>query len=416
MLFVVLGALAMGGGQCSNSPGRCTVDEDCGSPFRRCDVDTGYCGCITEEGCADDEFCNALGACQVRSGCVTNEDCTQVAGDVCASQFCNVKSGQCTPNCGCDAEAGEECCSLDSHCAFGQICEPLNERCVPGCRGDGDCRIGEGCIGLALNVRVGQCAAGVCTGDALCGFGETCNLESGECLFDTRGPYCAGCSGGVASTDCGEPANYCLTDTTDPVGRSEFCGVDCNQNQPCPFGYDCRSVIIIPPSAPFCSAEACIIERGQAQGRCSQNTNVTCTVSEDCPIGLPGGTCRQNRPLGNCINNQTQECDRDADCCADPASCASGSCVKQQCRSGQEGAAFGHCTCTRDLDCPRDQCKGADGSNPNNPLSGHCELSGHRCFDDLDCDVIGCVNGGCRIGRNCAPANDRACRELGAQR
>lgn len=413
-LGVLLAAVALGGGDCvQQTITRCEADEDCADPFKRCEVESGFCACITDEGCDPSEFCNAIGRCQVRQGCLSNDDCNQVDGDTCASQYCNTKSGQCQGNCDCDPEQGELCCSLDSHCPYGNICAQLDGRCVPGCRGDGDCRLGEGCVGAGLGGSVGQCAAGVCTGNNLCGFGESCNLESGECVFDTRGPYCAGCTGGVASDDCGEPANYCLTDTTDVTG-AEFCGVDCSQQQPCPFGYSCNDVIIVPPSAPFCSApETCVKQEGQTEGSCSRETSVTCTVDEDCPEGPPGNDCPRGK-VGNCLLEQTRECSNDSECCDDAANCPPGSCVKQECR-GREGGAFGACTCTRDLDCPRDQCKDADLSDPSDPQHGYCELSGHRCYDDLDCDVIACVDGGCRIGANCAPANDRSCRELGVR-
>ena len=43
---------------------------------------------------------------------------------------------------------------------------------------------------------------------------------------------------------------------------------------------------------------------------------------------------------------------------------------------------------------------------------GHCELSGHPCYLDFECDVITCVEGGCLIGQNCAPANGLSCVEV----
>jgi len=289
------------------------------------------------------------------------------------------------------------------------VCDSFDGRCVDGCRGDGDCRLGDGCIQTGLGSGLGECAEGVCTADNLCDFGETCDIDEGLCLFDTRGPYCLGCAGGVGSDDCGEPANYCLTDSSDPTGQSEFCGVDCSVGQPCPFGYDCNEVIIVPPTAPFCGGEVCEIPEGSETGSCSVNGG-SCSADEDCPIGLPYGDCPRGR-VGNCLTNQTAECEADGDCCDDPAACPEGSCVFQFCQ-GREGSAFGHCTCTRDLDCPRDECDGADLTDPQNPVSGNCLLAGHVCYEDIDCDVIACIDGGCRIGANCAPANDRNCRDL----
>lgn len=383
----------------------CALDSECGDG-KRCDVAAGICLCANDNGCdAQTEFCNALGRCQSKLGCENNDDCSQ---DGAVPQFCDVTTGQCELKNICDPAEGETCCVIDEQCPFGNICSILDKRCVPGCRDDGDCFLGQGCIGGGFG-NIGVCAAGICTGNNLCGFGELCNLATGECTFDTRGSYCFGCAGGVASDDCGDPANYCLTDTTDPTGRSEFCGVDCSQGQPCPFGYSCNDVIIIPPNAPFCTPpEKCVRNAGEQSGTCSRSAT-SCVIDEDCPNGPPGSDCPR-ADVGNCINDQLRDCSSDFDCC-DGANCPVGSCVKQQCR-GDEGDAFGFCTCTRDTDCPRDVCKGADLTDPNNPVSGNCDLSGHRCFEDLDCDVIACIEGGCRIGANCAPADGRSCREL----
>lgn len=419
--FLALLALLSSCASCEpQGPTRCTTDADCrideNDLYNICLTDLGVCGCSDDRGCGEQEFCNSLGRCQARVGCVSNADCFQdPEGSFCGSQYCDTTTGQCESNCICDPDPGQVCCSLDSHCPFGSICNALDHVCVPGCRTDGDCRLGEGCVGAGLGGQLGQCAAGVCTANNLCRFGEICNLETGECVFDSRGPYCASCTGGVASDDCGAPGNYCLTDTSDPTGQSSFCGVNCRLGgsvQPCPFGYECRDVVIYGfGNLPACTAEACVKEPGAATGRCSSNTNVTCSTDDDCPAGLPGGTCPKAK-VGNCLPpNQDTECLADNDCCPEGESCPAGSCVKQRCRGG-EGAAFGVCTCTKDSDCGTDRCTGADLSDPANPRVGVCELSGAACYEDLDCETIACVNGGCRIGANCAPANDRHCREL----
>jgi hypothetical protein len=432
-LVVVVSAGALGA--CTGGPvdGKCENDGQCNvaleGDYRRCDTTTGECLCTDDRACGGDT-CNAAGRCQPKSGCFSNKECiTDQQG--CSNQFCDTRTNTCLSVCECDPDDDERCCTLDSHCAFGQICSTLERRCIPGCRDDGDCFIGAGCV-KDTPTSIGQCAAGVCTANNLCQFGEICDIVNGNCEFDARGPYCFSCTGGVASTDCGAGGNYCLTDTTDPTGQSSFCGVDCSQNQACPFGYECSEVIIVPQTLPFCSAEICEKNFGQQNGRCSSNTNVTCSVDEDCPIGLPGGTCPRYRttcaaesvcpggstcpvsgicpPFGHCIVGQLP-CEQDAECCDDDATCPEGSCVLQRCIGG-EGAAFGHCTCTIDSDCPRDECVGENLSDPNNPIFGRCSLAGHKCLDDIDCDVIACVNGGCRIGANCAPANDRSCREI----
>ena len=391
---------------------RCTSDLDCqsSSAYLFCEVETGLCLCNDNRGCGDNEVCNGQGRCQAFSGCNSNADCC--LDDECEGLFCDVRTNQCLSVDECQPDEGEYCCTLDSQCPFGFICNTLDLRCTPGCRDDGDCLLGQGCVGGGLGGQIGQCESGVCTANNLCACGEVCNLEEGECVFDDRGPYCSGCTGGVASDDCGEPANYCLTDTSDPSGSSSFCGVDCSQQQSCPFGFTCNEVIIIPPAAPFCAPpERCIKDNPEdASGYCSRNTMSSCSVDDDCPEGGPGSDCPRAQ-VGNCLLDQTQSCSEDYECCDDAAACPPGSCVRQECVGG-EGDQFGFCTCTRDLDCPRDECVGADLSDPNNVVTGNCRLSGHRCFENIDCDVIACIRGGCRIGANCAPGNDRTCAEI----
>jgi hypothetical protein len=372
----------------------CTVDGDCdtgGEGYLRCDVEQGLCLCSDDRGCGAGEKCNALGRCQADSGCTNNADCGE-------SLFCDVTTSQCLAVDECGASDGRRCCVLDSQCGFGSVCDTLSRQCVPGCRDTADCILGEACV-RALGQALGQCAAGVCSGDNLCAFGEICN-SNGSCEHDTRGAYCLGCAGGVGSDDCGDAGNFCLTDT---VNGGEFCGVDCGNGEACPFGYTCNDVIIIPPQAPFCAAEVCLKEQGAATGHCSspQNAGVVCSVDEDCPIGFPGGNCPRAR-VGNCHVDQLRACDTDADC-GDGDEC-----VKQECRYG-EGDTQGYCSCTRDSDCPSDTCKNID---PTSGL-GSCELSGHDCFNDADCEaIIECIDGGCFIGRNCAPADGRTCRDL----
>ncbi len=391
VVFAVVGGA---GATCGQAKTQCTEDRDCdptGLGFNVCSLEDGTCLCTDDRGCSgSNEVCNALGRCQADSGCNSNTDCN-------SGLFCDVTAGQCLAVDECGPGAGESCCVLDSQCGFGSVCDNLARKCVPGCRDEADCILGQACV-RGLGQPLGQCAAGVCSGDNLCGFGEICSSD-GECVKDARGPYCLGCAGGVQSDDCGTRGNFCLTDS---VNGGEFCGVGCVDGQACPFGYECHDVIIIPPAAPFCGGEICVIEPGQASGRCSQNTAVSCARDEDCPIGFPGGDCPRG-DVGNCINDQLTACSSDSECGGDV-----GSCVKQECRFG-EGDAFGYCSCTRDSDCPRDRCINID---PVTSL-GDCELSGRDCFEDAECDsVISCVDGGCFIGSNCAPQDGRTCRDL----
>lgn len=386
---IVVAALA-GASGCTKAAGRCASDGDCdalhtGLDHQRCALDSGQCLCVDDRACGPDELCNAAGRCQARSGCLTNADCGN-------GLFCDIGSGQCIADNACGS--GQSCCTLDSQCPFRQVCDTLTQACVDGCHDEADCLLGQGCVGGGLGV-LGQCGT-ACTTDALCAFGEICNLGSGLCERDTRGPYCLGCSGGVQSDDCGSFGNYCLLDT---VNGGAYCGVDCSAGQECPFGYSCADVIILPRS----TLPTCTLPEGCDAGRCSR-TGGPCTVHEDCPEGPPGSDCPR-ADVGNCQLDPLRPCSGDADC---PDL---GNCLKQECRA-REGAAIGVCSCTKDSDCPRDRCIGADISDPASPVVGHCELSGHGCFEDGECDVISCVEGGCRLGRNCKPQSGRTCADF----
>ncbi len=389
---VVIFGGVIAGANCGGPQSVCTADSQCdplGQGFNKCGLDEGICLCTDDRGCGTGEACNSLGRCQAQSGCNNNNECN-------SGFFCDSVIGQCLTIDECGPRPGETCCVLDSQCGFGNVCDASNKKCTPGCRDEADCILGEACV-RALGQPLGQCAAGVCSGDNLCKFGEVCNAE-GACVRDARGPYCLGCAGGVQSNDCGARGNFCLTDS---VNGGEFCGVSCVDGESCPFGYECHDVIIIPPQAPFCIGEICIIEQGAASGRCSSNSAVSCTQDADCPIGFPGGNCPRGS-LGNCRLNQLQTCSSNSECAANDE------CVKQECRFG-EGDAFGYCSCTRDSDCPRDRCVNI---NPTTQL-GDCELSGRNCFEDAECDaVISCIDGGCFIGQNCAPQDGRTCRDF----
>lgn len=366
--------------------GPCRNDKECGD-YRFCDA--GLCLCADDRGCSQGESCNAAFQCQAVAGCRDNSDCQ-------GETFCDITSGLCI---------GADQCAIDLHCPFGNVCDAALTECVRGCREEGDCALGFACIGAGRD-RLGQCAMGICRGNDLCKIQEICDLSSGECIFDDRGPYCGACQNLWSDDECGGGANYCLVDTGDPSGRSYYCGVDCSQGQACPFGYECHDVIILPRSAPLCRVEKCLA------GSCSTG-GASCTVDQDCLLGPPGGDCPRAR-IGNCLDDQTRSCGGDDDCCDQPP-CGEGLCVVQECRGG-EGDVLGHCTCTRDMDCPIDECRDADLSDPENQVAGDCLISGHACYDDIDCDIIACVEGGCMIGQNCAPANDRTCRELSRAR
>ncbi|HEY1097561.1 MAG TPA: hypothetical protein VGF99_01480 [Myxococcota bacterium] len=391
VVVAVVAAFVSVGGSCGPSTvEQCTADSQCdvnGLGFNVCNVESGLCQCTDDRGCGVGEICNSIGACQLDSGCSDNSECN-------TGLFCDVVQAQCLAVDVCNPAAGEKCCVLDSQCGFNNVCDLLSGKCIEGCRDVADCILGQACV-RGVGQALGQCAAGVCDGDNLCAFGEVCSSD-GACVKDTRGPYCLGCAGGVQSDDCGAAGNFCLTDT---VNGGEFCGVTSINGEACPFGYTSNDVIIV--TNDFCSAETCNIAPGATSGTCTRNTSVRCSTDADCPVGFPGGSCAR-ADIGNCRQNAQTACDVDGDCPAGDE------CLKQECRF-DEGDNIGVCTCTRASDCPNDRCV------DKNPTTGrgNCELSGQNCFTDDECAaVISCIDGGCFIGRNCAPADGRTCREL----
>lgn len=367
----------------------CRTNLECG-PYRECNTRTGQCRCTDNRGCGAGEFCNAVQQCQVVAGCVDNGDCDEQGDNL----ICNVKTSQCET---------AELCYDDAHCPLGRFCDAMVGACVEGCRDEGDCPLKAGCIRDPPSAVYGTCRTNACSVSDQCQPGFNCDLLTSQCVQDRRGPFCGPCqSFDPTDPECGDdPANYCLIDTGDPTGRGHYCGVDCFYGQACPSGYSCEDVIIVGlPGTEQCFREEC------RNGQCTVSQGASCHEQRDCPFGLPGGNCQRARE-GICAGTLDQRCRDDGECGGSPGSCHLASC------SGGENEAIGFCTCVIDLDCPQDTCRGADLSNPANPVRGRCFLSGHYCYEDEDCSTISCVNGGCLIGRNCAPSGERRCVELG---
>ena len=156
--LVCLTWLATGCDEEKVGTGSCVSHEECGD-YQACDMDTGACICVDDRGCGEGEFCNAAARCQALSGCRTNADCVTVEDDLCGSSFCDIGSNRCVGFCECDPEEGEVCCSLDSQCAYNEICEEFTGKCKSGCRSDGDCMPGYGCTDIAAGGGVGVCSS-----------------------------------------------------------------------------------------------------------------------------------------------------------------------------------------------------------------------------------------------------------------
>ena len=348
----------------------CREDSDCGSPASayRCETQTGVCYCRTDQACPGAQFCNTVGFCQDRSGCATNQDCTDKA------TYCDTGSGQCVPT-------GR--CTSDIQCELGQVCDTNRGSCVAGCRRDGDCpgtscRCGEvpcACTGSTpeelARCTLGTCDPNFCSNDTFCRYGELCapqpdaGMSRNTCYSDfdfDRRPYCARCTSGGGIDTCGRGPNFCITDTRT---ASTYCGADCSMGQQCPRGYGCRDIRVV-------------FTRWQCSPTlaCPGDPNLPCMDDSNCQRG------------GRCVK---------------PTGAASGFCAGQCIL--REGASFGFCSCQVNEDCATEQCS-----------AGECTITRRPCANDDQCKTIRCVDfegiGACLIGQNCTPSNGLTCVEV----
>ena len=340
----------------------CGDDADCPPGFT-CTED-GRCVCTSDTACAANEVCNAVGQCQTRIGCETSLDCPQ-------GQFCDRATGNCLDR---------DRCTSDVQCELGQVCDAVRFECVPGCRDVGDCALGAVCECEVADssCQLKQCKVGPCGDNSYCRYGESCvaEVEGGEkrCVKDERGPFCEPCTIGAGQEYCPagpDDSNFCLIDTSKQF-RSYFCGVECEVDDECPWGFGCNDVLIL-------TEQTC-----GGVNSCPLRNDIECTEDADCPGGM---------------------CDVEAGKCR--AMCVGG-----------EGDVQGFCTCLADTDCPRDTC---------DSFTQRCVISQESCDPNAEnpCATIYCKNvkdpltstevGYCFIGRNCAPVEGVTCDQVRAQ-
>lgn len=325
----------------------CTSDLDCGD-FKRCDSANGVCRCTDDGACDGSEFCNLAGSCQPKTECLTDDDCRtadnpaaicdtrapHLSGSGADDNIYSATAGQCV------TLSATVSCLMDSHCPFGFFCQ--GSQCLPGCRDDGDCPMGDPCIN-------GTCdpTPGACSGNGYCEYGEICqnhvcrpHAEAAQLCqrcdpTDTFGSDCTGsclidssidptpCD---ADSDCA--AGYCvkLPCISDdqcmfefetcagggfltPGACSGYCGdffcgsSSCDDaTDPCPRGYGCYTLVSVSdvsctrgggecPSSSSCSADAS--GENQVSGYCACGPDVGCPAGTDCVDGgcVTGTTC-----------------------------------------------------------------------------------------------------------------------------
>ena len=145
------------------------------------------------------------------SGC-SHHECSEE--DPCSFGYACV-AGQCQ----------ERRCATSAQCAMEQYC--ANGACQDGCAGDEDCYPGSAC-----DVESNTCVSAPCEDQHQdCAFKEFCNAATGEC-YEASGYYCRECN---AEEDCGGGDNHCTS--------SGYCGVDCQDSDDCPAGFDCMPFV-----------------------------------------------------------------------------------------------------------------------------------------------------------------------------
>jgi hypothetical protein len=334
----------------------CQRDGDCQN-FQLCEIETGICLCAEDNACDAEEFCNLEGFCQPKLGCTANKDCRS---DDRPQDICDTTIGECV------TLGATKQCALDSHCPFGSYCD--GAACIPGCRDNGDCALGDPCLG-------GQCdpTPGACNADGFCEFGESCNQVTTSCVAHAdKALLCQSCQPQYSLLDpvpC--DGNSCLIDTSIPP---QSCSQDaqcstlpgtnclknpCLENTDCPGGAVCEGASFFAPgecSTGFCRKFFC------GSDSCDPDTN-PCPRGYQCStlITVSGAPC----------TNNTQ--------------CAQGS----ACLIGGENENQGFCSCVSNDDCP------------NDPLSGVVS----------ECQNPG-PNGICVTGTTCGPTDGLLCEDL----
>jgi hypothetical protein len=335
--------------------------------------------------------------------CDTASDC--VDGEKCVDATCRASAW----------------CTLDGHCASGQICG--GETCVsPQCRtndaaacGTFACRAGrclEACAEVSDCDSGYVCEAGDCARAPLTENGESCEDDdecaSGACCEDERGATCADeCSNTGQACEAGDEctSGVCCRSTDEESGTCS--------DEACPE-----------PPAPECERRAdCAQGQRCADGRCvalyepgQACTSPALCLSDSCDDGV----CRGRASIGD-------ECERDVACaaklfcCADEAQAPKRSCgapglscrrpVGDYCRYDYD---CGTNNCLEQTFCTRPCATSADCGTRGEGLHNVCVYNGRgilQCFpgckSQTDCDSaaltpLKCIEGATADERFCA--------------
>ena len=340
----------------------------------------GACSLVTGKCSYDNKVDGA--PCNDGDACTQNDGCT---GANCQGKALNCDDGNPCTNDSCDGKVGCAHVANASPCSDGDACTQsdgcANSLCVPG-------------------------ALKVCEDNILC-TADSCNKQSGACIFDAiamNGTPCDdgngctladACKGGFCAVgipkDCNDN-NACTDDLCDkvkgcnPSFNSKSCDDSnaCTSSDICKFG-DCEGIAVKCDDSNLCTNDSCDPKKGcvYTANSVGCDDGSACTEKDVCKNSVCGGA------LVNCDDNNVcsdDSCDKsvgcvyaaniaacpDADACTTAEVCKAMKCTKQAvvCNDGNA--------------CTTDSCDAVKG----------CQVA--NVADKTDCGGVNwCIGGKC---------------------
>ncbi len=368
------------GGDCIGKVISCDDDNPCTG--NSCDPVTG-CSTTNLEGiaCNDDNPCTIGDLCKTGQ-CVKGAPKVCESGAACNTGVCNLGSGKCEYK---NKVAGAPCndgdaCSENDGCNDG-ICQGKVVNCDDGnpCTNDScdgqtgcahkantsPCSDGDACT-QSDTCAASLCVSGVvkvCEDNVLC-TADSCNKQSGNCVYDalgmngtpcddgnvcTLGDNCKGgiCSLGIAK-ECNDN-NPCTDDLCDKVKgcnpnfNSKACddANACTKDDICKFG-DCEGSVVSCNDGNLCTNDSCDPKKGcvALNNSVPCDDSSKCTDADACKNGKCGGApvncddgnvCSDDScdPSTGCVNAANVVLCPDGDACTTGEVCKNFNCIKK---------------------------------------------------------------------------------------
>jgi hypothetical protein len=408
---------------CQAGPAR-SCDDQIACTTDSCDEDTAACvNTPDDQACSNGVFCDGAEVCVEGVGCeagsavscngdsdgvaCTNDECSEVAlGCVAVPDSSLCPAGEfCLQDTGC--EEGQACstdddCDDNDACNGIEVCEtvsPGSDRCVPG--EPVVCDDSLSCTDDSCDMDTGECVFtpqdGRCADTNLCNGSEVCDLVEG-CIAGAP----LDCDDGVDCTDDTSclPAAGCLNRPIDDLCQDISA---CNGEETCDAVLGCQAgePLVCGTDGVDCTIDRCDDEAGG----CVHDPDDAACAPMTCAVDAPSLTCDATLGCGNHCSPATcqgklylcGDCkDNEGDCRADDrdGECF-GACSNNE--SGFKGEIPGQNQnpCQK-MDCYFDQDSGS--GNDNCYWSQSCDpLEPMSCNYDADSSIPG-------TGSDCAEA------------